>query len=695
MAGLERRTGNGNRRVDPLKLHIQDDEGKTTVVPLVRDEISIGRQEGNTIRLTERNVSRKHARLVRLSGGMFLEEVDARYGTLVNGDVVDGRTSIMPGDVIGIGDYRLALHSGEAIGDDSTLDGIPMPPAPAPASSEEPTGPMGQHGDGSTALVDLDDLGELLDDEGERDVPHDEHGTLTITSTNVQRQVFTITRSPMIVGRTADNDIAIDHRSISRNHAKLLWSEGTFTVIDMGSANGVKVNGDFYKRADLHPGDELELGHVKMHFARVGDSGPAMGLADLPIAEYAPSGTGRLMAVGVVVVGLLIAAAWIFYFSKDPAESARQATEGTSSEATQPAGESAEPVRVAEAEPVQPKKAATEPKPAPVEAEPAKPKVVAASPEAARPEPTKPAVEPAKPAVEPARPVAKPVVAEPVEPDEDPRAIAAELLAGAEQSFERGEFAAARQQIGAAMKAHAKVAGAKELLGQIKAAESATLQLKRADDAAGQQKWKTVWSATEAGLEDAAAGSPIALKLGELRGQAGEELSAAAVKRGNGHNAGSRWKEATSAFKTALMYKPGNSKAKSGLRRAQRGLRATQVAVRPKKPTRPKTNGTSKPTKPAKPGKVSKLEAAKALAAEAKAAKRASNLGLAEKKYRECLKMHPGMAQCRADLAVLLMARGKHCEALKHMRRYVKARPGASKSVSFRRMIETFEPQCP
>ena len=38
-----------------FKLVIQDDEGKTTVVPLIRDEITIGRKEGNTIRLTERN----------------------------------------------------------------------------------------------------------------------------------------------------------------------------------------------------------------------------------------------------------------------------------------------------------------------------------------------------------------------------------------------------------------------------------------------------------------------------------------------------------------------------------------------------------------------------------------------------------------------------------------------------------------
>ena len=50
------------------KLAIEDDEGKQTVVPLTRDEYTIGRKDGNTIRLTERNVSREHARLYKKNG---------------------------------------------------------------------------------------------------------------------------------------------------------------------------------------------------------------------------------------------------------------------------------------------------------------------------------------------------------------------------------------------------------------------------------------------------------------------------------------------------------------------------------------------------------------------------------------------------------------------------------------------------
>ena len=68
-----------------FKLTIEDDEGKTTVIPLIRDEMTIGRQEGNTIRLTERNVSRKHARLLRQNGTLYIEDLASFTGVRVNG----------------------------------------------------------------------------------------------------------------------------------------------------------------------------------------------------------------------------------------------------------------------------------------------------------------------------------------------------------------------------------------------------------------------------------------------------------------------------------------------------------------------------------------------------------------------------------------------------------------------------------
>src|SRR5579864_1826773 len=81
------------------KLVIEDDEGKRTTVPLTREAYTIGRKEGNTIRLTERNVSRDHAKLQKRNGngappgpnGMTngasyaLEDCSSYNGVYVNG----------------------------------------------------------------------------------------------------------------------------------------------------------------------------------------------------------------------------------------------------------------------------------------------------------------------------------------------------------------------------------------------------------------------------------------------------------------------------------------------------------------------------------------------------------------------------------------------------------------------------------
>ncbi|HEY8208902.1 MAG TPA: FHA domain-containing protein, partial [Myxococcaceae bacterium] len=77
-----------------MKLIIEDDEGRKTVVPFVREEITIGRQEGNTIRLTERNVSRRHARLLRQNGHVVVEDLGSYNGIKINGERIQGQTTV-------------------------------------------------------------------------------------------------------------------------------------------------------------------------------------------------------------------------------------------------------------------------------------------------------------------------------------------------------------------------------------------------------------------------------------------------------------------------------------------------------------------------------------------------------------------------------------------------------------------------
>ena len=94
------------------KLVISDDEGKTTVVPLIRDEVTIGRKEGNTIRLTDRNVSRFHAKVVREEALFRIEDLGSLVGTKVNSKVLKSESAkVAPGDKITIGDYSLRSDS--------------------------------------------------------------------------------------------------------------------------------------------------------------------------------------------------------------------------------------------------------------------------------------------------------------------------------------------------------------------------------------------------------------------------------------------------------------------------------------------------------------------------------------------------------------------------------------------------------
>jgi hypothetical protein len=70
-----------------------------------------------------------------------------------------------------------------------------------------------------------------------------------------------------VLGRSRDCDIVLDDANVSRHHAELRPSGGSWVVRDLGSTNGVKVNG---RRVDgaqsLHAGDAIELGSSRVVF---------------------------------------------------------------------------------------------------------------------------------------------------------------------------------------------------------------------------------------------------------------------------------------------------------------------------------------------------------------------------------------------------------------------------------------------
>jgi pSer/pThr/pTyr-binding forkhead associated (FHA) protein len=334
-----------------LKLIIEDDEGRKTVVPFVRDEITIGRQEGNTIRLTERNVSRRHARLLRQHANVLIEDLGSYNGIRVNGDRITGQVPVQDGDLIQIGDYDLAIQREEEARPAAATMPLDMPrAAPPPASAAQtmklpdmgatlpalPIVPMASGPEDvqeapadevprnqSTAVIRIGQVQSSRPQRASATLDVSEAPRLVVLNTDFAGREFPCSKTELRIGRTDDNDIAIDHRSLSRTHCKVVREDsGEWKVIDMQSANGLMVNGESYAQVTLRMGDVLELGHVKLKFVGPGESVGLEGVTSNVTAEAAAEGGARgpLIAVAVALLVIVVGGGgYAFYRSTTPA----------------------------------------------------------------------------------------------------------------------------------------------------------------------------------------------------------------------------------------------------------------------------------------------------------------------------------------------------------------------------------------
>ncbi|WP_437597013.1 FHA domain-containing protein [Sorangium sp. So ce590] len=270
------------------KLTIEDDEGKQTGLPLAHEEYALGRGESNSIRLTDRNVSRQHATLAKNGQGWVIRDLDSYNGTYVNGGRVTGEQHLRHGDLVQLGDYRIEIV-------DEALSSAVTSPTPPPGSR-------------STAHLPL----------------HTRPNRLVMVVGPTPGAEFPLDGERFTIGRSEDATISINHSSVSRLHAELIsLGNGRYEVVDKQSANGVRINGVELKRGLLEAGDALELGDVRLRFVAAGKifrAGPdgASGSAAAPgsygsVAPSVPSsrslgGTSKAMGLLLAVVVILIIA---------------------------------------------------------------------------------------------------------------------------------------------------------------------------------------------------------------------------------------------------------------------------------------------------------------------------------------------------------------------------------------------------
>jgi hypothetical protein len=64
----------------------------------------------------------------------------------------------------------------------------------------------------------------------------------------------------MTIGRADDNELVLDDARVSRHHARLRARHGMLVLMDLGSRNGVRVNGETVVEVVLGVGDRIEIG---------------------------------------------------------------------------------------------------------------------------------------------------------------------------------------------------------------------------------------------------------------------------------------------------------------------------------------------------------------------------------------------------------------------------------------------------
>jgi hypothetical protein len=90
---------------------------------------------------------------------------------------------------------------------------------------------------------------------------------LIVQSPELSGLLFDLVEGEVTVGRAADNAIHIDHASLSSHHAVMqLTPTGDYSIRDLNSTNGTRINGNKIASQKLMRGDLIQLGNIEVYY---------------------------------------------------------------------------------------------------------------------------------------------------------------------------------------------------------------------------------------------------------------------------------------------------------------------------------------------------------------------------------------------------------------------------------------------
>ncbi len=235
------------------------DEPARPAINLGNSAISVGRDPSCDISFSTDKimVSRKHA-MVRLEGDNFILEDNGSFnGTYVNEQRIAAAVPLYHDDRVqfGIGGPIIRFHSPSRVAPEgSDLAGQRL------ISMANIAGVSPEAIKSKTMVFRVDKSPASMKSSG-----------------NVNAQLLMSLafgdKKELTIGRSESNDITLDGLQISGRHARLLRSGSDIVVDDLGSTNGVFVNGIRVSRQSITPSDKVQIGSFELRIDPAGNIG--------------------------------------------------------------------------------------------------------------------------------------------------------------------------------------------------------------------------------------------------------------------------------------------------------------------------------------------------------------------------------------------------------------------------------------
>jgi pSer/pThr/pTyr-binding forkhead associated (FHA) protein len=215
--------------------------------------VYIGRSPKCTVQLNDPTVSRLHAALTRQADGSWaLVRHKAAQPVWIDGEAVD-KKPLRGGESIRIGGFTILFHADNmpvAGVDDETVRGQPVVALPEDALE----------------------------------------ATLWFEAGGPGAESLPLTRVVTVFGRGEECDVVLDDQRCSRRHMEIGRVGDAFVLRDLGSTNGVLVNGERATgEVELVSGDVIQVGGARMRFELDDELEPMTIPATAPVVAAAPS----------------------------------------------------------------------------------------------------------------------------------------------------------------------------------------------------------------------------------------------------------------------------------------------------------------------------------------------------------------------------------------------------------------------